>query len=202
MQFENSLALNSWKPLRVTWKHFWLGYCLVRMYVCVGTCTFCIVIVVIFLCQSLGLVLVHAHNHWVSGTADNSHMSKESFGLNHWDASQQLEPTVPLWQFYLWRYIHITSWSFKLKHSWNIEENWNIEHWIKDWFIRRKCVMLKAQKTSAVACFNGTLCYFGGFNMRLYMCFAPLIITLMCRTFKNYINESPSNIFKSFLLLK
>lgn len=53
--------------------------------------------------MSLGLVLVHAHNHWVSGTAENSHMSKESFGLNHWDASQQLEPTVPLWQFYLWR---------------------------------------------------------------------------------------------------
>lgn len=54
--------------------------------------------------MSLGLVLVHAHNHWVSSKMENAtSLSKGSTGLNRWEPTQQMEPSVPLWQFYFWR---------------------------------------------------------------------------------------------------
>ncbi|XP_071846092.1 3-hydroxy-3-methylglutaryl-coenzyme A reductase-like isoform X2 [Apostichopus japonicus] len=57
--------------------------------------------------MALGLVLVHAHNHWVTNKVEDSTsiISKDTFVINRWDAPQQLEPTLPLWQFYIWRFL-------------------------------------------------------------------------------------------------
>lgn len=79
--------------------------------------------------QALGLVLVHAHNHWVTSKVEDSTsiISKDTFVINRWDAPQQLEPTLPLWQFYIWRWVnHKFTFVLFMKAllPWNLVRRW------------------------------------------------------------------------------
>ncbi|KAM9097516.1 3-hydroxy-3-methylglutaryl-Coenzyme A reductase isoform 1-T1 [Sarcophilus harrisii] len=53
--------------------------------------------------MSLGLVLVHAHSRWIadpSSQNSTTENSKTALGLDE-NVSKRIEPSVPLWQFYL-----------------------------------------------------------------------------------------------------
>lgn len=55
-----------------------------------------------FLIQSLGLVLVHAHSRWIAEPAAQNTTVENSVGLDE-NAPKRIEPNVSLWQFYLSR---------------------------------------------------------------------------------------------------
>lgn len=57
-----------------------------------------------FLVQSLGLVLVHAHSRWIAEPAAQNSTVENSVGLDE-NAPKRIEPNVSLWQFYLSRWV-------------------------------------------------------------------------------------------------
>lgn len=56
----------------------------------------------VFLMQSLGLVLVHAHSRWIAEPASQNGTVENAVGLDE-NAPKRIEPNVSLWQFYLSR---------------------------------------------------------------------------------------------------